>query len=184
MKLFDAQRIYRVWRRVVTLSFYSWRFGKVGRGFVIYPPTHLSGLRYVIVGDNVMIRSGVRIEAIAGYGYEPQIVIGDNVNIEQDVHIVSHRCIRIGSDVSITARCAIVDVTHGYRCKGKIGEHIDNDDRPVSIGDGCFLGIGAVILPGVCLGSGCVVGANAVVNTSFPERTVVVGVPARSIRRY
>jgi serine O-acetyltransferase len=50
------------------------------------------------------------------------------------------------------------------------------------VGDGCYLGPGAVLVGGVELGEGCVVGANAVVTTSFPPYSVVAGVPARLLR--
>jgi len=55
---------------------------------------------------------------------------------------------------------------------------------PVAIGDGCFIGVGAAILPGVSLGRGCVVGPNTVVTRSFEANTVLLGNPARPIRMY
>ena len=54
---------------------------------------------------------------------------------------------------------------------------------PVVIGKGTFLGINAIILPGVTLGRCCVVAAGSVVTESFPDRSVVVGVPARLVKR-
>jgi acetyltransferase-like isoleucine patch superfamily enzyme len=38
-----------------------------------------------------------------------------------------------------------------------------------------------VILPGVLLGRGTVVGANAVVTTTFPDYSILAGVPARIV---
>ncbi len=54
--------------------------------------------------------------------------------------------------------------------------------QPVSIGNDCWLGANAVILPGVNLGTGCVIGANAVVTRSFPEYSVIGGVPAKLLK--
>ena len=51
----------------------------------------------------------------------------------------------------------------------------------VTINDGCWIGIGAVILPGVEIGRNAVVGANAVVTRNVPDFAVVGGVPARRI---
>lgn len=59
-------------------------------------------------------------------------------------------------------------------------------NRPTSgvqIGDNCWIGFGAVILPNVELGPRTVVGANSVVTSSFPEGNVVIaGAPAKVIR--
>lgn len=163
-----------------------WRLGCAGRRLVIYRPTLLSGLRYVAVGDFVTIRPGLRLEVIEAHGRTPRLTIGNRVNIEQNVHLVCHSRLSLGDDVSITANCAIVDVTHPFEpaMPGKIGGRILDEDSFVEIGDGCFIGIGSVILPNVRLGPGCVVGANSVVTRSFPERSVLAGSPARLIRRY
>ena len=62
------------------------------------------------------------------------------------------------------------------------------DDAPptagIRIGRGCWIGFGAVILPGTTLGDRTIVGANAVVNRSFPEgRVVIAGTPARIVKQ-
>lgn len=54
---------------------------------------------------------------------------------------------------------------------------------PIRIQDDCWLGAGVTILPGVELGHDCVVGAGAVVTRSFPPGVVLVGNPARILRR-
>ena len=55
--------------------------------------------------------------------------------------------------------------------------------RPVTIGDDCWIGGGAIICPGVTVGEGAVVAAGAVVVKDVEPRTVVGGNPARMIRR-
>jgi len=52
----------------------------------------------------------------------------------------------------------------------------------VTIGDGCWIGLRATILPGVSIGPGSIVGAGAVVADDVPPNTHVEGVPARVIR--
>lgn len=56
--------------------------------------------------------------------------------------------------------------------------------RPVEIGPGCWLGTGAVILPGARLGRNVVVAAGAVVRGEVPDHAVVAGAPARIVRRW
>lgn len=61
-------------------------------------------------------------------------------------------------------------------------EHIS--DEPIRIGRYCWIGMNAVILPGVTLGDHTVVGAGAVVARSFPDGYCVLGgVPARLIKK-
>jgi carbonic anhydrase/acetyltransferase-like protein (isoleucine patch superfamily) len=50
------------------------------------------------------------------------------------------------------------------------------------IGRGSLIGIGAIVLDGVKVGAGCIVGAGSVVTKDVPERSLVVGVPAKVVR--
>src|SRR4030042_937975 len=54
----------------------------------------------------------------------------------------------------------------------------------IVIGDNCFIGAHAIIMPDVSIGSNAVVGAGAVVTRSVPADSVVAGVPARRVCSY
>lgn len=54
-------------------------------------------------------------------------------------------------------------------------------DRPVEVGEDCWLGVNTTILPGVTIGRGCVVGAGSVVSKSLAPYSIVAGVPAKPI---
>src|SRR5690606_13932126 len=56
--------------------------------------------------------------------------------------------------------------------------------EPVEIGPGCWIGTGAVILPGARLGRNVVVAAGAVVRGAVPDHAVDAGAPARVVRRW
>lgn len=51
------------------------------------------------------------------------------------------------------------------------------------IGDRCYVGMGAIVLDQVAIGSGAVVGAGSVVTRDVPERVLVLGVPARVVKK-
>lgn len=54
---------------------------------------------------------------------------------------------------------------------------------PITIGDNVWIGGNAIVLSGVCIGEGSVVGAGSVVTCDVPAFTLVVGNPARVMRR-
>jgi maltose O-acetyltransferase len=54
--------------------------------------------------------------------------------------------------------------------------------RPVSIGENCWIGAGAILCPGVIVGEHSVVGAGSVVTRDVPARVVAAGNPCRVIR--
>ncbi|MGA2084600.1 MAG: DapH/DapD/GlmU-related protein, partial [Terracidiphilus sp.] len=59
--------------------------------------------------------------------------------------------------------------------------HLEGKD--VVLGENCWIGMNAVILPGVHLGARTVVGAGAIVRTSFPEgNCILAGVPAKKVK--
>ena len=54
--------------------------------------------------------------------------------------------------------------------------------RPITIGDDCWIGGGAIVCPGITIGDRSVIGAGAVVTHDIPADSVAVGNPARIIR--
>lgn len=175
----------KVFARLAAVVWHRRRFAAFGAGSFIISPMAILNPRYISIGRNVRVRNGLRIEAIDALR-QPRIAIGDNCNVEQDVHIVCSGEIVIGRDCSITARCAIVDTSHPFEGIGdaKIGDQLNPEAAFVHIGDGCFLGIGAVIQPNVRLGRRCIVGSNAVVRPGdYPDGSVLAGVPAKIVRR-
>lgn len=174
--------------KIKAVLYYRHIFAGFGRGSKLYKPLLLSNPRFITVGRDVSIRQGARLEVIINHnGRTPKLQIGNNVNIEQNVHIVCHSKITIGNDVSITGHCAIVDVTHPYvdvHDPVKIGSRIMNEDSFVEIGDGSFLGFSVVVLPNVKIGKYCVIGAHSVVTRDVPDYSVVTGNPAKLVRQY
>jgi hypothetical protein len=56
-------------------------------------------------------------------------------------------------------------------------------NRPIVVEEDCWIGMNAVIMPGVTIGRGAVVGSNAVVSRDVPPYAVVAGVPAQIIKQ-
>ena len=91
---------------------------------------------------------------------------------------ISENGVIIGKDVAIAPGAKIIS---GKHIPGNIWEYATK--KEVRIGDYCWIGSNAVILPGVTLGANTVVGAGSIVTKSFPEgNCIIVGNPARKIK--
>lgn len=163
-------------------------YNHFGKGSVIYAPDRILGKKHIVIKDNVSILHHARIEAITNYKgqkFNPKLEICDNANIGQNLHVIACGELCVGKDVTISGNVYISDVAHNYQ---EIGLHILDQEllyQKTQIGDGCFIGYGAAIQPGVILGKQCVVGTNAVVlSGNYPDYSVLAGVPARVIKRY
>ena len=116
---------------------------------------------------------------------KPSLVIGDDVCIGSDFTVSCADSIRIQKNVLLSDRIFIGDSMHDYR-----NPEVPIIDQPmramgsVVIQEGAFIGINAVILPGVTIGRNAVVAASAVVTKSVPPFTVVAGNPATIVKRY
>jgi acetyltransferase-like isoleucine patch superfamily enzyme len=164
-------------------------FKRFGKGSFIKPlAVRISGVKHISIGRNCFFGSGlilVAVEELHGRRHEPMCLIGDGCAFGEDFVLSCTSRIMIGNNVLASTRVFIADSYHGYEDTGRaILNQPMAGDASVIIGDGSFLGIGCAVLPGVTLGRNCVVGANAVVTKSFPDFSVVVGNPARLIKRY
>jgi len=137
-----------------------------------------------LVGNQVHIceQAWLNAKDTRGDG-QPTLRIADRTYIGRFVQINAWQSVTIEEDVLISDRVFISDADHNFRRADiPIGMQGDAYIGPVTLCDGCWIGIGAVILPGVRIGRNAVVAANAVVTRDVPDRTVVGGIPAKIIR--
>jgi lipopolysaccharide O-acetyltransferase len=137
-----------------------------------------------------MIRDDAWISAFPHFFPEmdsslPRIVIEDDVYVGFSSFISAIRGVRICEGTLISDGFYASDHTHGFDPREGSPRHQPLSSKgPVEIGKNCFIGFRVSVLPGVTLGQGCVVGAHSVVTRSFPEFSMLAGVPARRIKSF
>jgi maltose O-acetyltransferase len=108
------------------------------------------------------------------------LVIGRWTFVNDGVRFDTSAPIRIGQHVDIAHDVSFITSTHEigteYRRAGRSCEY------SISVGDGAWIGAGAIVLPDVTIGEGSLVAAGAVVTRSVPANTLVAGVPATVVR--
>ena len=165
------------------------RFGRFGAGSIIcFPVNTVFNERYIHIGEGTMIGPQVTLSAgmVPGQAClsDPVVRIGDRCLIGKGSGIVGHFGIEIGNDVWTGHHVYITDQNHGYDDLDLPISQQTQPERPVSIGDGSWLGFGTVVLPGARIGRHVTIGANSVVTGEIPDHSVAVGAPARVIRRH
>lgn len=162
-------------------AFKQYRYSDIVRKPIRITPNCIS------LGECVHIEKNARIEGICKWNdktFSPCIELEDNVTIQQNVHITCASRIHIGKNTAIAANVTITDINHLYGDVRIPVEKQDIEVKPVFIDENCKLYNGSVVLPGLRIGKHCVIGANSVVTHDIPDYCVVVGAPARVIKRY
>lgn len=165
------------------------RFGRFGENSIICFPTNtLYNEHYIHVGSGTMIGPHCTLSAGMMPGQicitDPVVSIGDRCLIGKGSAIVGHFSITIGNDVWTGHNVYITDQNHGYEDVTRPIGTQSMPEKPVTIGDGSWIGYGSVVLPGASIGDHVVIGANSVVTGEIPSYSVAVGSPAKVIRRY
>lgn len=163
-------------------------YAAFGEGSVVAPPATVRCPHRIEVGKGVFIMPGSWLSVMEehnGRRYEPRLRIGDRVSLGRHVVVACVGSIDIEADVLTADRVFIGDTYHDYRDPDTpVARQRLADPKPVRIGRGAFLGVGAIVLPGVTIGTNSYVGAGAVVTRDVPDRCVVVGNPARVVKRW
>ena len=112
------------------------------------------------------------------------VKIGRGSEIGERCRISIANSLEIGKKVLLSPNVYITDCDHEYRNIDipVIDQGIVQRGQSVSIGEGSYIGINAVIVGNVKIGKHCVIGANSVVTKDVPDYCVAVGSPARVIK--
>ncbi len=130
-------------------------FAEIGDGCYIEPPFHSNwGGKHCHFGKNVYANF--------------------NLTLVDDTHIYIGDYTMIGPNVTVA--------TAGHPILPELRQKGYQYNFPVTIGKNCWIGAGAVIVPGITIGDNVVIGAGSVVTKDIPSNVVAVGNPCRILR--
>jgi galactoside O-acetyltransferase len=130
-------------------------FAEIGEGCYIEPPFHANfGGKHVHFGKNVYANF--------------------NLTLVDDTHIYVGDYTMFGPNVTVA--------TAGHPILPELRQKGYQYNAPVHIGKNCWIGAGAVIVPGITIGDNVVIGAVSIVTKNIPSNTVAVGNPCRVLR--
>ncbi|KRD63892.1 acetyltransferase [Flavobacterium sp. Root935] len=153
-------------------------------------PFDIRNKGFIEFGKGLTTGFGCRVEAYPETKNKV-LFIGDNVQMNDYVHITAMKNVTIGNNVLMASKIYISDCSHGSYSGDNNDSHPDLTpverslfSKPVSIEDNVWLGEFVSVLPGVTIGKGTIVGANSVVSKSLPNYVIAVGSPAKPIKKF
>ena len=126
----------------------------------------------LVIGDRSVVAGGAILRGT--------IEIGPDCSVNAYAHLAGK--ITIGRGVRIAGHVSIYGFNHGTARTDIMIMEQPLTAEGVVIGDGTWIGAGAIVVDGVKVGANCVVGAGAVVIKEIPDFQIVVGNPARILR--
>ncbi|NND21707.1 MAG: sugar O-acetyltransferase [Silicimonas sp.] len=140
-------------------------FGRVAGWALVQPPIYVDFGIHIHLEDTCFINTGAVFLDSADITFGKRVFVGPRVQFLTATHPVKpeERC--FGTPEGPLLNFGVTNIA-----------------EPITVGDDCWIGAGAIILPGVAIGAGTTVGAGAVVTKSLPERVVAFGNPAKIVR--
>ena len=190
-----GKSFYELWKLGINLIKTKIFFPKAR---LIRFPFDIRGKKYIKYGKDFTTGVGCRIEAYnfnnGNLGIKaPQLIIGNNVQINDYVHLSCAESLIIEDNVLIASKVYISDLNHGNYSFSKDFEHSNPEEiakerriftKPVKICENVWLGENVSVLPGTVIGKNSIIGANSVVSKNIPENCIAVGNPAKVIKKY
>ncbi|MBK6459305.1 MAG: sugar O-acetyltransferase [Gemmatimonadetes bacterium] len=156
--------------------------------FAALPSTDTDGRHRVLADLLGSVGDGVWIEPPFFCDYGAHVTIGSGTFVNVDCVFLDSAAIRIGADVLIAPGVQLLTVTHPLAAAERIVAPSERSAgtapyrtyaRPITVGDGAWLGAGAIVLPGVTIGANAVIGAGSVVTSDIPPDCLALGQPCR-----
>ena len=189
----DNLRRYYTFKDKIELAWYLLRTKIIDRNIrLIRFPFILRGRQFISFGKNLTTGYWCRFEVFPiDNDNRKRLIIGDNIQINDFVHICALDSVEIGDGCLFASHVYISDNSHGRYEGGNSDsspdiapDHREYITAPVKIGKNVWLGEGVIVMPGVTIGDGSVIGAHSIVNKDIPAACIAVGSPAKVVKKY
>jgi len=183
-KIYGMYGLIRLVRDRLFTYFYYPNARIIRLPFFIRGRKGIKGAKFLTTGINL------RIDVIFEKNFTPILLIGDNVQINDYVHIAVAKGVYIGDNTLIASKVFISDHNHGNYTgnnqSSPMTPPIERElfSKEVKIGSNVWIGEFVSILPGVTIGDGSIIGSMSVVTKDIPEFSIAVGSPAKVIKKY
>jgi acetyltransferase-like isoleucine patch superfamily enzyme len=170
---------------VIWAAYQSYKEAGLNAIFLVVPAKFLAPtlVKYgASIGKNADMQTPItfhNVSADPGKHYA-NLQVGSDCYFGKEVFLDLAERIVIEDRVTISMRAMLLTHTHAGKSPLSDGR-LPPSHAPVFLRMGCYLGAGAIILPGITVGEQAIVGAGAVVTRDIPSGAVVAGVPARII---
>jgi acetyltransferase-like isoleucine patch superfamily enzyme len=148
--------------------------------FVFVSALSKNGVQF---GNNVSIGAFSRIivsTTLNNLG--DKIIIGDSVGIGEYASLGGAGGLEIGDECIVGPYLSCHPENHNYQDLAISIRFQGVNRKGIKVGKNCWIGSKVSILDGVQLGNGCIIAAGAVVTKSFPDNSIIGGVPAKLIK--
>ncbi len=158
-------------------------FKQVGNNVAIAKDCVISGLKNIMLGNNIRIDSKTTIISMFG-----KLSIGNNVHIAGGVYINSGGEVSIEDFAGISFGVLLFSMSDDYSGNFLTNPTVPKEFKnihkgPIVLKKHAIIGSSTIILPNVTIGTGAAVGALSLVTKSIPNHEIYIGVPARFLKK-
>jgi lipopolysaccharide O-acetyltransferase len=159
---------------------------------IIRRPYYIRGKKFIKFENGFTTGIGLRLDAFSNKEKGYLIEFGQNVQVNDYVHIAAVESVKIGNNVLIASKVFITDHNHGnyddvvhpHSNPSIAPQNRSLTAKPVVIEDNVWIGEFVSILPGVSIKEGAIIGTMSVVTKTIPPYSIAVGIPARVIKTF
>lgn len=176
-----------LFRLIIFVAYCSYKAEGLNALFLVLPAKFLAptlAKHGAGIGENVEMHTPVTFHNVSeqpGHHYS-NLQIGSGCYFGREVFLDLAEKITIEDQVTVSMRAMLLTHTHAGKSPLSQGR-LAPSYAPILLKQGCYLGAGSIILPGITIGKQAIVGAGAVVLHDVPDYAVVVGSPARAIAK-